>query len=195
MGTTAIWLSRNFAYVIAVEADKDSVGYLKKNITASQCNNVIICDKAIADIDTFVTFGPRLSMNHGDALNGSTSFVKNTSDSNSDYAVEALSFAIIIDRYVNTNETVNKYPISFIKCDIEGGEEMILAPLLEFALTHNCKVWMSFHIPWWEKKDISEFAELFRLFKTNIETNDIIAHIKANPFESILFEPLSNLEN
>ena len=55
LGTTAIWLSKNFAYVVAVEADRDSVHYLEKNIRASDCQNVAICNKAVADCDKLVT--------------------------------------------------------------------------------------------------------------------------------------------
>jgi FkbM family methyltransferase len=190
IGTTAIWLSKNFAYVIAVEADKDSIPYLEKNLAASGCQNVLICDKAVADREKYVNFGPRLTMLHGDSLNGSTSFMKEISDSFTDYIVEAFSFQKIIHEYVHKNEMVNQYPISFIKCDIEGGEEFILEDILRFALVHNCKVWMSFHLLWWSQKKITEFADLFKKFKTNIETNDLCEFITTNNFASVLFEPL-----
>lgn len=191
IGTTTIWLSKNFAYVVAVEADADSVKYLEKNTDASHCDNVIICNKAVSDREKLVTFGPRPSMGHSDALNGSTSFIKNNSDSQSDYTVKALSFQNIIEEYVIKNEKARNYPISFIKCDIEGGEEVILKDILEYALAHNCKVWMSFHIPWWsEGKALTDFAGLFKKFKTNISV-DVCEYINENPFGSILFEPLS----
>lgn len=79
IGTTAIWLSNNFFYVVAIDADSESIKYLEKNLKASGCENVEICNKAISADGKPVIFGPRKS--HGDALNGSTSFIKNFSDS------------------------------------------------------------------------------------------------------------------
>jgi len=71
IGTTSIWLSKNFHYVLAVEPDRESVVFLGKNLQASGCDNVIICDKAIAETDGEVFFGPRPAISN--SLNFSTS--------------------------------------------------------------------------------------------------------------------------
>lgn len=188
-GTTAIWLAKHFAYVVAIEADINSVEYLEKNLKASGCSNVIICNNAVSDDEKLVIFGPRLTVQHGDLLNGSTSFVKNMSDASSDYLAQALPFHKIVDTYVTNNKEVCDRKVTFIKCDIEGGEEMILTDILEFALENNCKVWMSFHLPWWTEKKIADFADLFKKFSVDVPSQDVGEYLAENPFGSVLFEP------
>lgn len=187
MGTTCIWLSKNFANVIAVEADKESVNYLKKNLEASNCKNVIICDKALTGHGKPVVFGARLEMIHGDALNGSTSFVKEATNAKCDYLVDSITFKDIVEQYVKPN--CHHREITFIKCDIEGGEEPVLEDLLNFAYDHHCKVWMSFHCRWWTNKKISDFSEVFKKFDANCPNNDVIDYVTKQPFASVLFIP------
>ena len=97
--------------------------------------------------------------------------------------------ALLINIVHNNKHRIG-HAISFIKCDIEGGEEFILQEILEFSLIHKCKVWMSFHLPWWTCKKITDFTELFKKFQVNIGSIDVCDYINSNPFGSILFEPL-----
>ncbi len=187
IGTTAIWLSNNFHHVIAVEADKDSIICLDKNLKASDCNNVSICGKPVFDITKNVVFGPR-----GNVLNESISYVKSTADSNLDYEIKSITFKQLIFDYVCQNQELKGYPITFIKCDIEGGEENILEDILHFAHHNNCKVYMSFHASWWKTKSINDFEYLFKYFKTNCPIDDVCQFIRMHPFASLLFEPIPN---
>lgn len=189
LGTTSIWLSNNFAYVVAVEPDSESIMHLKKNLDASSCKNVRVCEKAITHHGKPVIFGPRVSMFHGDKLNGSMSFVKEKSDSKIDYEVSSSTIADIYEEYIKSDVMLKNKEIAFIKCDIEGGEEMILEDVLKFALKHKCKAWISFHAAWWSHKKIEQFADLFKEFKADVPLNDVVAFIQKYPFESVLFYP------
>lgn len=187
IGTTAIWLSNNFYHVIAVDADPVSLQCLTMNLQASNCANVSICPKPIAQIGNRVIFGPR-----GNVLNESISYIKDksTCPSQNDHEMQALTLKQLIYDYIFTNEKIKNHPISFIKCDIEGGEENILEDILYFAFHNKCKAYISFHLDWWKSKKITDFEYLFTFFKTNCSDQNICEYIKKHPFSSLLFEPL-----
>jgi len=187
IGTTAIWLSKNFNHVIAVDADPVSLQCLKNNLEASECSNVTVCQRPVAQTSNILFFGPR-----EDVFNKSTSSIKNESNNINDYSVQAITFKQLIHDYVYENDAIKDKKISFIKCDIEGGEESILEDVLYFAYHNKVKVYMSFHVSWWKSKNIADFEYLFKFFKTNCPNSDIVAYIQKNPFTSILFEPLDN---
>lgn len=185
IGTTSIWLSKNFYHVIAVDADIVSLQCLKMNLEASECPNVSICSKPISDTCDMVTFGP-----HGEKLNESTSQIKNKND----YQVQAITLKKLIHDYVFANEQINNRKIAFIKCDIEGGEENILEDILYFAYHNKCKAFISFHVNWWKSHTINDFEYLFKFFKTNHPGQTVSEYIQQNPFGSLLFEPLNSSE-
>ncbi len=186
IGTTSIWLSHHFAHVVAIEPDRDSVKMLKKNLTASGCDNITICEKAVARDKKTVLFGPRVSQM--DKLNSSMSYIKGKQDSQNDYYVQGVPLKQLVDECLAGN--LDHRRISFIKCDIEGGEEEILEDLLHFALDHKTKVYVSFHLDWWQSRKMTDFKRLFEKFKTNCPEKDVCEYIQKNPFQSILFEPL-----
>ena len=158
IGTTSIWLAKNFFHVIVVEPDKESLIYLEKNLQASACENVTVCSKAISGTGEQVLFGPRVDMDN--ALNVSTSRIKRESDSQYDCSMPSLTFEQIIHDYWRANEKINKHKVTFIKCDIEGTEEAILEDVLRFSLENKCRIWMSFHLDWWSSKKITDFEDL-----------------------------------
>lgn len=185
IGATTIWLSKNFSYVVAVEADKVSLQCLKKNLEASGCTNVIVCESPIAAKIANLVFGPA----GGQKLNDSMSHIKDKVTSADDYIVKSITFKRLISDYVYSHFGLLK-KISFIKCDIEGGEENIISDMLFFALYANVKVHLSFHVTWWKTKKIEDFEGLFKLFKTNCPQVNICNYLKQNPFAALLFEPL-----
>jgi hypothetical protein len=130
-----------------------------------------------------VIFGPR-----GNQLNESVSYVKTEKNHSLDYVVKSTTFQEMIMDYVYDKWSLFPPYISFIKCDIEGGEEEILEELLHFVYYNNCKAYISFHIAWWKSKNIREFAHLFKLFKTNCPAEDVCEFLHENPFASLLFE-------
>jgi FkbM family methyltransferase len=185
IGTTAIWLSKNFYHVIAVEGDRESLIDLKKNLEASKCFNVTLCGQPVTGTQREVIFGPR-----GNRMNESISCVKVSSTSEKDYIIESLTVRQLIKAYISENPQINSHPIAFIKCDIEGGEEEILEELLEFAYKNQSKAYISFHLDWWRSKKIVEFENLFKLFTIAVPLGTACDHLKNNPFGSLLFEPL-----
>lgn len=185
IATTSIWLSNHFYHVIAVEPDRESLECLKKNLTASECDNVTVCEHPVSHRAQEVIFGPR-----GNYLNESVSFVKPKIDNVNDYVVQSITLNELISQYVEQDPALYCKKVGFIKCDIEGGEEDILEDLLNFSLSTRCKVYISFHVSWWRSKNIGDFAPLFRRFRTDCGATDLAEYIRLRPFISILFEPL-----
>lgn len=187
IGTTAIWLSKNFSHIIAVDADLVSLKCLRMNLAASQCSNVTVCERPVAEKSEKVVFGTR-----GDALNESISYIKKDFDKSDDYNVQSITFKQLIHDYIYKNEQLKSQKIAFIKCDIEGGEEDVIEDILYFAYHNKSKVYLSFHLNWWKSRRIGDFEYLFKFFKTNCPRADICAYLQQNPFASILFEPLDD---
>ncbi len=187
IGTTSIWLSKNFYAVIAVDADKNSLECLKKNLCASACSNVTVCDKPVFSVSKNLIFGPR-----GAKLNESISYIKEIQTNKNDYVIQSITFKELLQNYVFENENISSKKIGFIKCDIEGGEEYILEDLLDFVYDNNAKAYISFHLDWWTMKKIEDFEHLFRCFKTDCPDTDICQYLKTHPFESLLFESSKN---
>ncbi len=187
IGTTAIWLSKNFHHVIAVEPDYKSIHCLQKNLAASGCTNVSLCQHPLSNITQQVIFGPR-----GAELNESISYIKDTFDSDKDYSIRSITFKQLLYDYIYGEEALKNRRVSFIKCDIEGGEENILEDILHFSYNNQCKAYISFHLDWWKSKKITDFEYLFKFFKTNCPNDNICEYLKKNPFGSLLFEPLDS---
>lgn len=187
IGTTAIWLAKNFQHVISVEADKESIVYLNKNLKASGCENITLCDKALTDMNGVVFFGPRASIS--DSLNFSTSYAKAESNSQNDFQIPSIDFAQFVKQYISENNALKGGKITFIKCDIEGGEEKILKDLLSYADTHNCRVWLSFHYTWWKNHKITDFKDDLDHFYAICPKGDVCDYIQKNPFASVLLIP------
>ena len=175
IGTTAIWLAHNFANVVAVEPDPVSADFLKRNLVASGCTNVIICDRPISNVERDVVFGPR-----GHELNQSTSYIKAMQDNPNDVTIRTVTFDNL-----PIPEGAN---VTFVKCDIEGGEESILEDLLEFCIKNKSHAWVSFHLSWWKDQDIKRFFNLFSKFNTDVP-DPISRLIHQDGFGSILFQP------
>ena len=185
IGTTAIWLAKNFYHVLAIEADVASLPCFKRNLIASECHNVTLCDKVISDKAGKVIFGPR-----GTNLNESISHLKKEINSEKDYLAEASTFKQILYDYLFSDEDLNSHEITFIKCDIEGGEETIIEDVLDFAYHNGCPVLMSFHLDWWNDKEITRFDNLFQFFTVNCPEQNVCKYIMKNPFTTILFTPI-----
>jgi FkbM family methyltransferase len=183
VGVTAIWLSKHFKKVIAVEPDVESLVELRDNLIFSDCSNVEIIENPIYSTNETVYFG-----GHNGNLNISMSKLKGTTKVfDNDYPV--LSFTL--------HDLVTYRPdekIVFIKCDIEGGEEYIMEDLLTYASRNNIPLYLSFHVNFFENQDISRFKHLFNLFKGRIDCNgtlidDLCAFLEEYPFAAILFKP------
>ena len=177
IGTTSIWLSHNFSRVIAIESDPVSQDFLRRNLAASGCDNVTVCERPISDVEKDVVFGPRKN-----TLNESMSYIKEHTDNPHDVTLRTVTF-----RNLPIPDGAN---ITFVKCDIEGGEETIINDLLTFCLQHNAQAWLSFHISWWKDQNLQRFGHLFSQFNTDVaDPVDFLTNV--NAFGSILFTPKS----
>jgi len=189
IGTTSIWLAKNFHHVIAVEPDRESLKCLRMNLEASDCTNVTICEKPVEQMRRDVIFGPR-----GSVLNESISYLKTNSDSSLDYTTKSITFKQLVHDTVHANEKLASRKITFVKCDIEGGEETILEDVLHFAYYNKCPVHMSFHLDWWKTKKITDFDYLFKYFDVkNTSIENITEFLQAHPFASLLLVPKKNM--
>jgi FkbM family methyltransferase len=184
IGTSSIWLSKNFHHVLAVEPDTVSLGCLQNNLIASGCSNVLICDKPVSEKSKMCVFGPRERR-----LNQSHSHIKDALNNPYDYFVKSMTFKQLIHDYIYANPEIQKKKISFIKCNIEGGEESILEDILHFAYNNGCKVYVTFHLDKWQQKKIEDYEYLFHFFKTNCPSLNLSQYLKENPSTSIFFEP------
>jgi len=182
IGTTSVWLSKNFNRVVSVEADKRSIYFLNRTIELSDCTNVTICPHPIYSSREKRVFG-----GINGTLNTSMSQIKDASDHPSDYTMETLTFDDIL---ATTNTRIED--VSFIKCDIEGGEEYILESLLDTADKHGIDVYMSFHVGFWKHHVPESFTTLFakwagRIYAApNVRENSISTSLHG--FPSFLFK-------
>jgi FkbM family methyltransferase len=186
IGSTSIWLAKNFDHVIVVEADKNALVAMKNNFIRNKCYNITIVEKAIHNIDkTNVIFGINEHLNQG--LGDSVSQVKNEKKYSEDYEVGTITLNSLIDGY-------DKEKILFVKVDIEGGEENILNDLIELGVRYKWKIWISFHFHWWENKNIQRFHSSLQkipkiyLNNTLISVEDFYNSLMVNPLNSYYFE-------
>jgi FkbM family methyltransferase len=176
MGSTCIWLSKNFESVIVVESDKNALIAMENNLKRNSCENVTIIDRAIYNEDDVeVYFG--INEITGTGLGDSMSQIKNFSGNSNDYRTKTITLKNIVENY-------GKEKISFLKIDIEGGEEMILHDIFEIGEKYNLKFWVSFHYPWWKDKNIERFSYLLD-HSVKIYFNDSLMD-KQNFFNALL---------
>ncbi len=174
IGTTCLYASHKSSHVYVVEADRESLAYLKKH-SAVNNRNITIIENAIYNSDGVnLSFGPNKFMTNA-ALNDSTSQIHLTPPANSDcYSVASITLRTLLHKYA-----IDPSSISLIKVDIEGGEEYILEELLEFHETHRVPMYISFHYTWWSNSNLSRFTRL---------TDAHIIQIIQAPFSTILLK-------
>lgn len=193
IGPTSIWMSKNFKSVLSIEPDIVALKSLQENLKLSDCDNVWILKNPIFSEDTEVFFGPNKNEDwlNDLGLGESVSQTKLTSGNVNDYKVNTISLSTL-------EKTIgNFFPfseISVVKVDIEGGEELILEELLKKAKIYKWSLWISFHLDWWENKNIERFRYLFddveeiKFNTIDFDSNqnfDIIDLIKNNPYGSV----------
>lgn len=152
IGTTAIWLAKKFEHVVAVECDPVSVECLRRNLRASNVENVFLVPYAIAEETGKVVFGPRA----GHLINSSVSHIKRMSESSMDVTADAMTFAQLLQNVV---EHLNR-PVRFIKMDIEGGEETVLPQVFQYAYAADAYLYVSFHLDFWSNDKDARMALL-----------------------------------
>jgi FkbM family methyltransferase len=192
IGATSIWLSKNFKNVLSIDGDLVAHQALVENLKSSKCENVITLNRPVYSSESDIVFGVN-QFNENfqkEGLGSSTSQIKNKSLFSSDKEVKGIT----IDKI---NEMFPLKDVSFIKVDIEGGEENILNSLFENAKKYDIELLISFHYEWWNDKNINRFADTFeglgdvRFDKWDNLIQDhskIIPHIINNPFTSIYFK-------
>jgi FkbM family methyltransferase len=193
IGPTTIWLSNNFKNVISIEADPIALEVLKINVKASNCTNVDIIGKPLYRENKKIIFGLNAHNTTlaSEGLGNSSSQIqaKNIISTDTDIEIDSITLYNILEHKHSNN-------ISFIKVDIEGGEENILDQLIDISEDKKWKVFLSFHYDWWSNKNIDDFANSFKKCKKiklydndeTINISELISHIKSNPFCSIYME-------
>jgi FkbM family methyltransferase len=187
IGSTAIWLAHHFSQVVCVEGDQESVKALRANLDASNVKNAVVVPNPIHNIKTRLVFGPNKNGCNEGLMNMSTSQLKDTPSCPLDYEVETVTLAELplLDQ------------VGFIKCDIEGGEEMILEDVLSFCKTKNIPALISFHVSWWKNPDVTRYESLMHQFVCRrIDTFEAVdtpcSYVAGNPFGTLLFENSSS---
>nr|QBK89656.1 MAG: methyltransferase domain protein [Pithovirus LCPAC001] len=172
IGTTCIYASRLSKRVLTVEADTQSIKYLRKNCK-NNARNIECINRAIYKTNGIdITFGKNKHLPNS-KLNDSTSHIY-LNKTNNGYTIKTIDLKTLFDDY-----NVNLKEISLIKVDIEGGEENILEDLYKASKRYGFYVFLSFHLSWWNDKNIDRFDFLSTEQKTKI---------KQNPFCSLLLK-------
>lgn len=192
IGPTSIWLSNNFKYVISIEPDIVAFNALEKNLQNSGCSNVKTINRPCYSEEIDVVFGTNEYNKNFEAegLGSSTSQIKKLKNNIDDRIQKAITL-----QHLKSYDFFND--ISFVKVDIEGGEENILNDLFEYAKAYKWKLYISFHCNWWKRKDIYSYRELFNTAnkrivnlteKNGVSVDSLLSHIAQNPSCSVYFE-------
>jgi FkbM family methyltransferase len=192
IGTTTIWLSKNFKEVLAIDADKISTKALESNLKNSECFNTYVLNSPIHSTNTEVVFGVNqyVQLYQSQGLGNSTSQIKDGGFTESDYKLKTTT----LDQL---NQIFPFSDVSFVKVDIEGGEEHILSDIIKLAEEYHWDLWISFHFDWWKDKNIDRFQNLFNnaidirfesLQNKITDPKEVINLIKTHPFSSIYFK-------
>ena len=153
---------------------------MRFNLKKSNCNNIEIIDSPIASKDgEIINFGTNSFLNNA-SFGDSTSQIQ-TKDSIDSKKLITTSIHKILD-------VAGRDTVSFIKVDIEGGEETILTGLFEECFNNNYKLFLSFHYDWWQDKNLERYRKLFESAKSTSANGDIIEFIKKHPMGDIYFE-------
>lgn len=183
IGVTTIYMSKKFKKVISIEPDKNALTSFEKNLKKNTCDNFEIIEKVIFnDTKKNVYFGVNKFKNS--KLGDSMSQSRTLPISDEDYLVQTITLKEITD----------KYKISFVKVDIEGGEENILEDLFFYGNLYKWKLWISFHFSWWDNKDTDRFLKILplvdkiKLNNIEVEKLNFFDSLKENNFSSYFFE-------
>ena len=180
---------------MSIEPDVIALEELRQNLKLSKCDNVWVLDKPILSEDIDVFFGPNQNLDwlNEQGLGESVSQARLSNEDSRDYKVEGICLSTL-------NKTIgNFFPfseVSFVKVDIEGGEEFILEDVIKMAEEYKWSLWISFHIDWWKDKNLERFRNILNRSK-KIKFNsidfieedfDIIELLSSNPFASVYIE-------
>tara|TARA_Y100000593_G_C4298702_1_gene332154 strand:- start:1273 stop:2040 length:768 start_codon:yes stop_codon:yes gene_type:complete len=193
VGFQSIYAANLFSDVISIEADKVAIDCFEKN-TEGLKNITLIKAACVPENKRNNDVYFSTAKDHDAAKFGdSGSQLRNEKLKDDDYIVKKVTIKDIIKKHSN---------ISFIKCDIEGGEEQLIPDLFWACSSIRSNLFLSFHYKWWENKDLlNEYCELFKMskefyiytvsdgwvkFENNVELlKKIILH---NPMISVLFQ-------
>lgn len=172
LGTWVGYFTLSFAkfnkFVIGVEVDPISIKTTKINMKKNNLNNYILYDKPIMHNNDEIIFGPNIITKKQAPWNCSTSMVhtKKKFYEDTDEGHEAIPFKV---NSITFNDIVKNYTnddISFVKIDIEGGEEFVLPDILKF-FDRKFPILCSFHIKfpynygdWWLNTNLDEIKYL-----------------------------------
>lgn len=183
-GTTSLYACLLSKHVYAFEPDPNSLNDFYKNITINGFENITVIPKPIYHEITNICFGPYQDK----GWNTSSSSIKIQPNNKLDTTMETITFNQFLDTYKVDN-------ISLIKIDIEGGEEYIIPDIFNYVSTLGEKppIYLSFHLDWWNDKNINRFSKYWELYKFTyyelklIDCDRISETIRFSPFGSILF--------
>jgi hypothetical protein len=114
--------------------------------------------------------------------NDSTPQLKTASTTADDYLVNTITVADIVNVFAAED-------IDSFKVDIEGRDEIIPRPLLDLCSHHKIPCLISFHTPWWQRKDLSDIEEVFKHTRIQSDALDDLEdprkYLKQHPFGSL----------
>lgn len=183
IGTTCLYGSKISKGVYAIEADPHSIIDLKKNIIINGAVNIRLCEEPIFNKKTQIYFGP-----YETDWNTSSSHIRIEKKDDKDQLMATTTYRAFLDEYQIRD-------VGLVKVDIEGGEEHIINDLFDETIKMRPKppIYLSFHISWWQDKNIERFQNNWSNYKY-IYHDDLIIPIECvnsfleeNPMAALLF--------
>jgi FkbM family methyltransferase len=153
IGSTSIWLSRNFKEVYSFEPDPIAFQALAANIETNGIKNVNIFNKAIYKKETTIGIGLNPQFAH-EGLGSSTTQIHEFGGIQS---VETTTFE-------NLSRIIDFSNVGLVKVDIEGAEEHIISSLCVFGSKHNWKVLIEVHNDFMSEKGRNNFESILELY-------------------------------
>ena len=173
IGGTSMYGCRKSKHVYSIEAETLSFDDMKLNLQTNCTNNYTLINKAVYNVDNInLIFGKNVFFKDS-KINDSTAHLYNNNQiSDEYYLVDTITLESIIQNY-----QINPSEIGLIKVDIEGGEENILNDLNDIYNKYKIPIYVSFHLTWWNDKNLDRFEWLSDTIKNQIQ---------ADPFVSVL---------
>ena len=188
IGPVSMYAAQFYKRVVSIEADKIALRSFVKN--TKHLSNVTLIPRAIStDSNQQIYFGSNHTSPRECTLGDSMSQARKAPKYDDDYLVGTINLADIIERYTD---------ISFLKCDIEGGEETLLTTLFQTCHANRINMWLSFHYSWWNEQNIQAFEAHFALASQMLihdgkrwidleNAQNCIRYIQVKPFATVLF--------
>lgn len=176
-----MYTSDKYKTIICFEPDIVALRRLKRNIHASNLNNIIIIEKALSNKIETISFG-----GNGKLGNSQSTMLINTdkiqeNNNYCNYGDKILVETITLEKTLQEHN-INYKSIKLIKMDIEGGEIIVLPSIKNFLIQTKIPLYISLHKHILKPEDINKLIiMLFNIYENcEITSNKGIIKVSMN---------------